>query len=189
MRRLRLDYEGMYHGLSIGLVLTTFGAVSLIHGNGFLAVYVAGVAFGSGEFRQRKGLRRFHDGVAWLMQIMLFIVLGLLVFPRELPGVFLPGLIISVVLMFVARPLSVFIALTPFRASWQEKVFVSWCGLRGAVPIVLATFPLLAKIPRAHEFFNLVFFVVIFSASLQGPTIPWLTRKLGLIRVADEPTA
>lgn len=180
MRKLRLDFEGMFHGLSLAVVLVTFGGVTLLGGNGFLAAYAAGIAFGNGDFRQRKGLRRFHDGIAWLMQIALFIVLGLLVFPKQLPFVIAPGLLVCAVLMLVARPLGVFISLIPFRLSLKEQILISWCGLRGAVPIVLATFPLLAGLDRANEFFNLVFFVVLFSTALQGPTIPFLAKKLGL---------
>ncbi len=182
MRRLRLDYEGLFHGLSIAVVLVAFAGVALAGGNGFLAAYIAGVTFGSGDFRQRKGLRRFHDGLAWLMQIMLFLVLGLLVFPRQLPGVVVPGLLISAVLMFVARPIGVMLALLPFRVPFREIVFISWCGLRGAVPIVLATFPRLAGLPRANEIFNIVFFVVILSSLLQGTTIRSFALRLGLAR-------
>lgn len=180
MRRLKLDYEGLYHGLSIAVMAAAFGGITLIGGNGFLAVYVAGVTFGNGEFRQRKGLRRFHDGLAWLMQIMLFIVLGLLVFPRELPAVVWTGIAFSAFLMLVARPLGVLLALAPFRVPLKDMAIISWCGLRGAVPIVLATFPMLAGLERSQEIFNMVFFVVLFSAALQGPTIPWLAQKLGV---------
>lgn len=181
MRRLRLDFEGMYHGLSIAILLLAFGGTSVLGGNGFLAAYIAGIAFGNGEFRQRKGLRRFHDGIAWLMQIGLFVVLGLLVYPSQLLPVIGSGLLVSAVLIFVARPLGVLFALAPFRTPWREQSFLAWSGLRGAVPIVLATFPLLAGLPRAQEFFNIVFFVVIISAALQGPSMPWLARKLGLV--------
>ncbi|MBS1706728.1 MAG: potassium/proton antiporter [Armatimonadetes bacterium] len=184
MRKLRLDYEGMFHGLSLALVMLAFGGISMIGGNGFLAVYVAGVVFGNGEFRQRKGLRRFHDGVAWLMQIFMFIVLGLLVFPHQMAGLIWQGVAISAVLMLVARPLAVFLSLSPFRVPLKEQVFVSWAGLRGAVPIVLATYPFLEKLPRANEYFHLVFFVVIFSVLLQGTTIGALAQALGLYEEA-----
>lgn len=184
MRRLRLDFDGMYHGLSTAVVLVAYGASALVGGNGFLAVYVAGVVFGQGEFRQKKGLRRFHDGIAWLMQIMLFIVLGLLVFPSQLPSVALTGLAVAAILMLAARPIGVAASLLPLRVPLREQAFISWCGLRGAVPIVLATFPLLAGVPRAQEFFNVVFFVVIMSALLQGPAIPHLIKKLGLTEPA-----
>lgn len=186
MRKLRLDYEGLYHGVSIALVLLSFGGVALLGGNGFLAVYVAGAVFGQGDFRRIKGLKRFHDGISWLMQIMLFVVLGLLVFPKQLGNVILPGIVISAVLMLAARPIGVLLALTPLRVPFKEQVFMSWCGLRGAVPIVLAIFPTIANIPRAHEIFHLVFFVVVFSTLLQGTTVSWLAGRLGLV---EEPSA
>jgi len=192
MRRLKLDFEGMYQWVSITVVLLTFGMVELLGGNGFLAVYVAGVAFGNGNFRQQKDLQRFHEGVSWMMQVILFIVLGLLVFPKQLPPVIWAGLVVAGTLMFIARPLAVFATLTPFRVPFREQVFVSWCGLRGAVPIVLATYPLLAEIPRAHEIFHLVFFVVLISALFQGTTILALAKRFGLMESsvirAAEPT-
>lgn len=182
MRSLKLDAEGLYHAVSLSVVLMSFGFTALIGGNGFLAVYVAGIAFGNGEFRQRKGLRRFHDGIAWLMQIVLFVGLGLLVFPSQLPEVALAGIVVSAALMFVARPIGVVLSLLPFRVPWREQTLIAWSGLRGAVPIVLATYPLLEGVPRAQEYFNLVFFVVLFSALAQGTTIPLFAQRLGLVR-------
>jgi potassium/hydrogen antiporter len=178
MRRLRISYEGMFHGMSIAVALISFAGIHLLHGNGFLAVYVAGVTFGNGQFRQRNGLRQFHDGIAWLMQIMLFVVLGLLVFPSQLPTVALSGLIVSGVLMFIARPIGVLLSLSPFRTSLEDQTAIAWCGLKGAVPIVLATYPLVQKLERAQEYFNIVFFVVILSALLQGTTIPFIVNRL-----------
>lgn len=180
MRRLRLEHEGLFHGLSIALVLVSFGGVTLLGGNGFLAVYVAGLTFGNGEFRQRKGLRRFHDGVAWLMQITLFVVLGLLVFPSQILHVLVPGLVVTASLMLVARPLGVFAALLPIRVPLKEQAFIAWAGLRGAVPMVLATYPLTEGIPRSADYFNIVFFVVILSALLQGTSLPYLSKALRL---------
>jgi cell volume regulation protein A len=180
MRRLRLDFEALYHVLSIVIVLLSFSGAALAGGNGFLAVYVAGIAYGNGDFHQRKGLRRFHDGIAWLMQIAMFLTLGLLVFPHQLPGVAVQGVLIALFLMFVARPVAVGLTLLPFRFGARESVLVGWFGLRGAVPIVLGTYPLLAGLPRAQELFNVVFFVVLLSSLAQGTTLAWLARKLGL---------
>ena len=180
MRRLRLDFEALYHVLSIVIVLLSFSGAALAGGNGFLAVYVAGIAYGNGDFHQRKGLRRFHDGIAWLMQIAMFLTLGLLVFPHQLPGVAVQGVLIAFFLMFVARPIAVGLTLLPFRFGARESVLVGWFGLRGAVPIVLGTYPLLAGLPRAQELFNVVFFVVLLSSLAQGTTLAWLARKLGL---------
>ncbi|HLP00298.1 MAG TPA: potassium/proton antiporter [Fimbriimonas sp.] len=180
MRKLHLDHEGMFHVVSIAAVLISFGGVAAMKGNGFLAVYIAGVTLGNGQFRQRRGLRRFHDGIAWLMQILLFVTLGLLVFPSQLVHVIGAGTLISFVLMFVARPIAVHLSLMPFRVPVREQAFIAWCGLRGAVPIVLATYPLIADVPRAQEYFNIVFYVVMFSALLQGTTIPFVAKRLKL---------
>jgi potassium/hydrogen antiporter len=126
-------------------------------------------------------LSHFHDGIAWLMQIAMFLILGLLDFPSRLPAVAGSGLLIMAVTVFVARPVSVFIALFPVVMPWQEKCFVSWVGLRGAVPIVLATFPLLAGMPKASLLFDLVFFVVLVSVLLQGTSAPFVAKWLGVI--------
>src|SRR5213080_2715461 len=126
-------------------------------------------------------LTRFHDSLAWLMQIAMFLILGLLVFPSRLPAVFVSGLLITGVAIFIARPVSVLITLLPVKMSLQEKLLVSWVGLRGAVPIVLATFPLLAGLPRASLLFDLVFFVVFASVLLQGTSVPFTARWLGVI--------
>ncbi|RYG47526.1 potassium/proton antiporter, partial [bacterium] len=129
---------------------------------------------------QRKGIRRFHDNISWLMQISLFLVLGLLVFPSHLPSVALAGLGVAAMLTFVARPTAVFLSLLISPFSVREKAFVAWGGLRGAVPIVLATYPLIARLPRADWIFNVVFFVVLVSSLVQGTSLPWVARRLRL---------
>jgi len=122
--------------------------------------------------------------------VAMFLTLGLLVTPTELGPVILPGVVMTVVLMFVARPISVFLCLAPFRRfGWRSKLFVSWAGLRGAVPIVLATFPIVAGVPSAFAIFNIVFFVVLLSSIIQGPTINWLANRLGLLATQDLPEA
>lgn len=186
MRKLHLDHEGMFHVVSIAVLLISFGGVAALKGNGFLAVYIAGVTLGNGQFRQRRGLRRFHDGIAWLMQIMLFVTLGLLVFPSQLVHVIGAGTFISFILMFLARPIAVHLSLMPFRVPIREQAFIAWCGLRGAVPIVLATYPLIEGLPRAKEYFNIVFYVVLFSAMLQGTTIPFVAKRLNLYEKPKE---
>jgi cell volume regulation protein A len=180
INRLRLDYDGLYSVLTLTLVPLIYATASLVKGNGFLAVYVAGMVMGNSAFIQKKSLLRFHDGVAWLMQIAMFLVLGLQVFPSHLIPVVSVGLAVAAFLMLVARPVSVFLGLSLSRLSLREKGLISWVGLRGAVPIVLATFPLLAGIDKAEMIFNLVFFIVLTSALLQGPTIPLVARWLGL---------
>jgi cell volume regulation protein A len=180
INRLKLAYEGLYLVLTLATVLLTYGAASALGGNGFLAVYVTGLIFGNSAFVHKKSLVRFHDGLAWLMQIGMFLALGLLVYPSELPPVAGRGILLSLVLIFVARPVSVFLSLSLARMNRREKALVSWVGLRGAVPIVLATFPLLAGLPKASMIFNLVFFIVITSALVQGISIPWMAKRLGV---------
>ena len=178
VNRLRLGYEGLYPVLMLALIVFTYGLTASIGGSGFLAVYIAGFMVGGSEFVNKKSIMRFIDGIAWLFQIIMFVVLGLLVFPSQLFSVALSGLAVALFLMFVARPVGIFISLIPTRFNMREKTFISWVGLRGAVPIILATFPLLAGIPEAHMLFNLVFFVVITSVLFQGPTLPFVARWL-----------
>jgi len=181
LKRLHLDVEGLYRVFTIALVLFTYGLTAILGGSGFLAVYLVGLLLGNSSVQRVDRLSHFHNGLAWLMQIAMFLILGLLVFPSRLPAVIGSGLLITAVAVFLARPVSVFIALLPVKMSWLEKCFVSWVGLRGAVPIVLATFPLLAGLPRASLLFDLVFFVVLASVLLQGASAPVVARWLGVI--------
>ncbi|MBI4514001.1 MAG: potassium/proton antiporter [Gemmatimonadetes bacterium] len=187
INRVKLEYEGLYPVLTVALVLLVYGATASLGGNGFLAVYLTGLTLGSGAFIHRASLLRFHDGLAWLMQITMFLTLGLLVFPSRLPAVALSGLLVSGFLVLIARPASVFLSLAPFRIAIREKGMASWVGLRGAVPIVLATFPLLAGLPKASLLFDLVFFIVLTSVLIQGPSIPWVARRLGMAMRARAP--
>lgn len=178
LSRFTLEYEGLRPVLSLSIVLVAYGLSELLQGNGFLTVYVCGVVVGSKDVTNKRTLLRFHDGVAWLMQILMFLVLGLLVFPSQLPEIAVLALLASAFLMLVARPLSVLICLFRSRFSLAERSLTSWAGLRGAVPIVLATFPFLAGIPNSDRLFNVVFFVVITSVLFQGRTLMPLARKL-----------
>ena len=164
----------------MALVGLTYGATASLGGNGFLAVYVAGLVMGNSDFIHKQSLKRFHDGVAWLMQITMFLTLGLLVFPSRLVPVIASGLLVALFLTFVARPVGVFLTLAPTRMYWREKAMISWVGLRGAVPIILATFPLLAGVPQADMIFNVVFFTVLTSVLLQGTTLSVAARWLGV---------
>ena len=184
LNRVRLDHEGLYPVLTSSLALVTFGAAESLGGNGFLGVYVMGLVLGNGRFLHERSLTRFHDGLGWLMQIVMFLVLGLLVFPSRLPAVTSQGLLLTGFLLFAARPVAVFACLIRGSFGFREKVLLSWAGLRGAVPIVLATFPFTAGNPRSDLIFNLVFFVVLLSVFLQGSTLMSLARALGL----DEPS-
>jgi cell volume regulation protein A len=180
INRLKLPYDGIYSVFTLAFAGLIYGATASAGGSGFLAVYIAGIAAADADFVQKKSLLRFFDGIAWLGQIAMFVTLGLLVFPSQVLPVAGIGLLISVFLMFVARPLSVFLSLARGRMPWREKVFISWVGLRGAVPVILATFPLLAGVPDAGLIFNVVFFIVITSALVQGWSIPVVARTLGL---------
>jgi cell volume regulation protein A len=177
--RIQLGFDGLYPVLTIAMVFLTYGTTNMLYGNGFLATYVAGIVAGHQDFLHRRSVIRFHDGIAWLMQITMFLTLGLLVFPTEIPPIITNGLLIAIILIFLARPVSVFLTLLPTSAfSVKEKLFISWVGLRGAVPIILATYPLLAGLSQADTTFNIVFFVVITSALLQGASIPYVAKWL-----------
>jgi len=183
VNRLRLEYDGLYPVLTLSLVLLTYSGSAWLGGNGFLAVYLAGLMMGNSDFIHKRSLLRFHDGLAWLMQIAMFLTLGLQVFPTQLVPVAGTGLLLALFLMVCARPLAVFLTLAPTSLTLREKTMVAWVGLRGAVPIILATFPLLAGVPQAGMIFNLVFFSVLMSVLLQGTSIPLVARWLRV----DEP--
>ncbi len=178
INRLKLTSEGLYPVLMISLVMLTYSITTLLKGNGFLAVYISGILVGNANLLHKKTLKNFYDGMAWLMQIVMFLTLGLLVFPSKIVPVIGMGLLISVFLMFIARPLSVFLCLSYTKITFREKIMVSWVGLRGAVPIILATFPLLAGVPQAEVIFNIVFFIVLTSVLLQGTTLPVVSKLL-----------
>jgi potassium/hydrogen antiporter len=179
--RFHLEEAALYPVLTITLVLLVYGLTATLGGSGFLAVYLVGILLGNSDVQRVNRLTRFHDSLAWLMQIAMFLILGLLVFPSRLPSVFVSGLLITGIVIFLARPLSVLITLLPVKMTLGEKLFVGWVGLRGAVPIVLATFPLLAGLPEASFLFDLIFFVVLASVLLQGTVVPLVARWLGVI--------
>jgi len=178
INRLKLYYEGLYPVIMISLVLLTYVIAVFLKGNGILAVYLAGLMLGQAEFPNKKMIVRFHDGLAWLMQIAMFVTLGLLVFPSHIIPLIGAGLLLTLILMIVARPISVFLCLLPFKINLRKKTMVAWVGLRGSVPIILATFPFMAGIPQADTIFNIVFFIVISSVIIQGTSIPVISRML-----------
>jgi potassium/hydrogen antiporter len=180
LRVSRLPAGGLYPVLTLGLSLLTFGAATVLHGSGFLAVYLAGMVLGNGDLPYRSALLSFHDAAAWCGQVTMFLVLGLLVFPSRLLQVSWTGLALALFLSLVARPLAVFLCLAPFRHPWRETAFIGWTGLRGAVPIILAIFPVLAGVDGAKPLFDIVFFVVVVSALVPGGTVGWAARRLGL---------
>ena len=165
---------------SIGIAAVSYGVAASVHGSGFLAVYIVGLWLGNRPMPLRRTIVTFHEGLAFLAQVVLFIVLGLLVFPRQLGSVAWSALALSAVLVLVARPLAVVLSVTPFRFGLREQLFLSWAGLRGAVPIVLATFALSAEVAGSNTIFNAVFFVVLVSTIAQGMTLEPFARRLGL---------
>jgi cell volume regulation protein A len=169
---------------SIAVAALSFGAADVIGGSGFLAVYLVGLAVGSTPSRYRRQLVAFHEGIAFVAQVALFVVLGLLVFPRELPHVALPGLALAFLLMLVARPAAVWVSTAVSEFTHRDRVLLGWAGLRGAAPIVVATFVLSSRVPHREAIFNAVFFVVVVSAIVQGSTLEWVARRLGLISPA-----
>ena len=187
LRRGRLQAGGLYPVLTFALALLAFGVPTLLEGSGFLAVYLAAVVLGNGEIPYRAGLRHFHDAAAWCGQLTMFLVLGLLVFPSHLLEVAGVGLAIALILAFVARLLVVVLCLLPMRFPPREAAFVGWVGLRGAVPIILATFPVLERVPGAERLFDVVFFVVVAGALVPGGTVAWLARRLRLASDAPPP--
>ncbi len=185
INRINLDYPGLYPLLALAFGLVAFGLAAVLGGSGFLAVYIAGIVLGSSSIVFRRGIFSFHDATAWLAQIVLFVMLGLLSFPSRLLAVAWEGLLIALVLILVARPLAVWASALPFQFRRREITFLSWVGLKGAVPITLATFPLLAGVPKSGQIFNAVFFVVLLSALTQGWSLPLVARWLQIGRPAD----
>lgn len=176
--RIHLDNEGLYPVLSTSLVVLTFGATEQLHGNGFLAVYLCGMMMNGSDFAYKRSVLKYHDGLAWLMQITMFVVLGLLVFPSQLRAIAVTAMLVTLFLMFVARPAAVAVCLWGSVFSWRERMLVAWTGLRGAVPIVLATIPLTANYANSDTVFNVVFFIVVTSVLIQGTLLMPVARGL-----------
>lgn len=175
---LNLRVEGIYLVLSVALVLMTYGLTTFLHGSGFLAVYLAGLSMQRKPFVHQQNVLRFHDGLAWLMQVTMFLMLGLQVFPARLVPVAWVGILVSLFLIIVARPAAVHLSLAFSSMPFREQTLVAWAGLRGSVPIILATFPLLAGVKQADTIFHLVFFITLTSVFIQGTTIVWASHLL-----------
>ena len=178
--RTRFSTGGLYPIITLASSFVAFGTATLMLGSGFLAVFVTGLVLGNGPLPYRAGLTRVHDAVAWMSQVSMFLMLGLLVFPSKLLPVAGVGLALGLGLALLARPLVVALCLLPFRWSTREIGYVSWVGIRGAVPIILATFPVMAHLPNGEQIFHIVFFIVVVSAIVPGASIVPLTRRLGL---------
>lgn len=181
VRRIALPASGLYPLAIFGLGMLAFAAAGSAHASGFLAAYLSAVVLANSGLPHRSATRSFAEGLGWLAQIGLFVLLGLLVDPSDLLAELVPAIVIGLVLLLVARPLSVVISLAGFRIPWREKAFLSWAGLRGAIPIVLATFPIVEGVPDSMRILNIVFILVVVFTLIQGPSLRPLAHRLGLI--------
>ena len=185
INRIKLGFEGLYPVLVISLMFITFSGTDALGGNGFLAVYLCAVYLGNQDLIHKKTILKMFDGLAWLMQIVLFLTLGLLVYPTEILPILGIGLLISLFQILVARPISVFLSLMPFKMKVRRRFYISWVGLRGAVPIVFATYPLIAGIEKASMIFNIVFFISLSSVLIQGTTLSLIAKWLNVALPED----
>lgn len=182
INKINLDSSGLYPIFALAFALLTYSLVDLVGASGLLAVYIAALVIGNNDLTYRHSIFRFNEGFAWMMQILMFIILGLLVFPSQFLSweLILKGLLLSLILIFIARPIAVYLSTIKMGFTRNERTFLSWAGLKGAVPIVLATFPMTMGLENSQLFFNVVFFVVLTSALIQGSTISIIAEKLGL---------
>jgi potassium/hydrogen antiporter len=180
LRHVALPASGLYPIAVTAIAVTAYASGALAHGSGFLAVYLASLVLGNARLPHWPATRGFAEGLGWLAQIGMFVLLGLLVTPHELGDDIWPAVMVGLALTVLARPVSVLISTVPFRMPWREQALLSWAGLRGAVPIVLATIPVVGDVPGSHRIFNMVFILVIVYTLVQGPTLPWLARRLRL---------
>lgn len=180
LRHVALPASGLYPIAVMAITVMAYAAGAMAHGSGFLAVYLAAMVLGNARLPHWPATRGFADGLGWIAQIGMFVLLGLLVTPHTLGDDILPALVIGLVLTMVARPLGVVLCLTPFKMPWRDQALMSWAGLRGAVPIILATIPMVSGVPHSHRIFNIVFVLVVVYTLVQGPTLPWLARRLNL---------
>ncbi|WP_405419261.1 potassium/proton antiporter [Streptomyces erythrochromogenes] len=182
LRHIALPATGLYPLATVGFGIIAFAAGGFVNASGIIAAYLAGLVLGNSRLPHRAATRSFAEGTGWLAQIGLFVMLGLLVDPSELSSAVLPALAVGLVLLLIARPVSVVACLLPFRTPWREQAFISWAGLRGAVPIVLATFPIVAAVEGARHLLNIVFVLVVVFTLVQGPTLPAIARFLHITR-------
>jgi cell volume regulation protein A len=187
LKHVALPAAGLYPLAAVGLTVLAYAIGALAHTSGFIAIYLAGIMLGNARLPHRQSILGFADGVGWLAQIGLFVLLGLLASPSRLTHAVIPGLIVGAVLLFLARPISVAVSMTPLHSPWRDQAFLSWAGLRGAVPIVLATVPLSERLPGAERLFDVVFVVVVIFTIVQGTTLPPVAR-LTRVTADSQPT-
>jgi cell volume regulation protein A len=184
LRRAQLSTAGLYPVASLTVAAVAYGGADTLHGSGFLAVYLAGLMVGSATIPGERTVVSFHQGLGWVAQVAMFLTLGLLAFPSQLSSVAVKATVLAIVLVVVARPVAVAISTLPFAYNWRERSLLGWAGLRGAVPVVLATFPVIERVPHSLQFFNIAFFAVLVSTMLQGSTFEAFARGLGLTTTA-----
>ena len=187
--RVHLPAAGLYPAFTLAIACLSYGLTTILHGSGFLAVYVTGLTLGSGALPHAVGIRRVHDALGWLSQVLMFLLLGLLVIPSRLWQVAAVGFALAIILAVVIRPLVAMLVLSAFRYRWRDSAFIGWVGLRGAVPIVLATIPVMAEVPGARGLVDVVFFIVFVGAIIPGATVPWAARLLQVESAAPPPPA
>ncbi len=187
LQRVTLPAAGLYPVVTVAFAFLAFGLTTVAGGSGLLAVYLAGLVLAAGPLPYRAGVRRVHDALAWLAQMAMFLMLGLLVLPSRLVPMIPRGIALAAALAFVARPVGVMTSLAPFRYPWRERAFIAWVGLRGAVPIILAAYPVLRGVPQGEQVFHLVFFVTLVNALVPGATVAWTARRLGLAQAVPPP--
>lgn len=181
INRIKIGNDSLYPILVFTFCIFIFSLTYFVKGNSYLAIYISGLVIGNSKFVHKRSSLNFFDGLAWMSQLLMFLTLGLLVNPRELVPILIPGLIISFVMIFFTRPLTVFMSLLPFRKmSLKDKTYISWVGLRGAVPIIFAIIPLAENIPHARIIFNIVFLCTLVSLLIQGTSLPIMAKWLGL---------
>lgn len=187
INKINLDNDALYSVLMLTVMFFIFGFTSFIGGNGYLAVYLGGLLIGNHRVVHRRSTMKFFDGLTWLFQIIMFLALGLLVDPKELLPVAGIGIIVGMFMILFSRPLAVFVTFLPFKKlSFKAKTFTSWVGLRGAVPIIFATYPWISDVPQAKMMFNIVFFITILSLMLQGTTVPLMAKWLNLTQILPQ---
>src|SRR5690606_21702434 len=187
INRIKIGNDSLYPILIFTFCIFIFSITYFAKGNGFLAVYIGGLVIGNSKFVHKRSSLNFFDGLAWMEQLIMFLTLGLLVNPHELIPIIIPGLIISFIMIFISRPLTVFLCLLPFRKmQFKDKTYISWVGLRGAVPIIFAIYPLVENVPHARLIFNIVFFCTLVSLVVQGTSLPLIARWLNLAEMPKQ---
>lgn len=186
LKNFRFGASGFDAIFVLAVAILSYAAPSLVGGNGYLSAYIVGIILGNRPIKNKKSLVHFFDGVTGLMQMLIFFLLGLLSFPSALPKVVLPGLWIALFLTFVARPVSIFLLMSPFRCKWHQQIFISWAGLRGAASIVFAVMATISLSSTSNDVFHIVFFIVLFSILIQGSFIPRVAKVLNMIDTNDD---